>query len=244
MKRSFCSLEIKHATYIESESSYVVNLNLIFFMTKKTSEKKKASGEQENDFTVGDSIMDAVDAIYKEEIETGKLFEKSIEEITHRMDENMLNKFFDRIDSYDLITLRLKYKLDSVKVGIWLKEYINFRIKYWAKNNKLINHRTTNTQVILYYYLVELKIIDIDKLSSLIPDAINKAALISFIFNKDVNNVRKSLRDANIIEKEKDYYTEKNLTQLLELAEDIKCDKLIDLINRDLVKSKKGSSKK
>lgn len=205
-------------------------------MTKKTPSKKDTD-------TIYDSLMDEVDAIYIEEIKTGKLFEKSIEEITYRMDGNMLLKFFDRVDSYSMIDFVADFGLNKAKVNAWLEEYNKFRTKIWAKDNRLINHRTTNLQVILYYYLVELKIIRDDVFSQLVPDAVNRSRLLSYLFNKDEHNVRRALRNANIIGKKEDYYTDKNLNQLKELAEQIKCEELSNIVRHDLIRSSKRGMK-
>lgn len=208
-------------------------------MAKRDSVRKKNQIENEEYFgKAGDDMQDAIDEIYHQEVKSGKIFNRSVEEYTHRMDMSSLIHFFDRIESYNMVDLIIDFGLDKTKIDAWYDGYKKFKTKITRSNNQLISQNTTVEQVILYYYLVRLKIIDIERMQALLPTDIARSGLIAFLLNKDHFNVRKKLREINSIENGRGSFNGKNLQKLAELADNIKCRELSDMIQADIKKNK------
>jgi hypothetical protein len=193
---------------------------------------KKMNSTPEETRSFGTTITEQIDEIYSEDIRTGIFFEKSFEDHISRFSQNMVMDLMDKIDSYSLVDLVIDFSLDRVIIQKWFEDYKKTRIKLKLVNKQLTIQSTTSAQVILYYYLVELGIINGERLDQLIPNGKDKALLLAFLFGKTTDNVRLALREAHIKDKEAKHYTNKNLDTLSELAQDIRCDELQTLINK------------
>lgn len=200
---------------------------------------KKNTAKETEKTTAGESIAEVVDQIFSEEIESGKFFEKSFEDHVQRLSPDMIMKLMDKIDSYSLITLFDDYKLNKKILHDWFDDYKKFRIKLKFTNKQLTIHSTTPEQIILYYYLVKIGVINEDVLDSVVKTSKHKATLLAFLFSKSEDNVRLGLREANIKGKDGNYYKKATLDRLLELAEETKFDVLKQLVENDIKKRTK-----
>lgn len=188
-----------------------------------------------------DSLTESIDQIFTNEIKSGKFFDKRFEEHVRWFSPDMILKLMDKIDSYDLITLIEDFGLKKYegKINEWLNDYKKFRTLQKLANKQLTIHSTTAEQVILYYYLIQLGIINEDALSRLLPAANQRSILLSYLFNKSEDNVRLALRDVNIKGKDDKYFTNATLQKLLNLSKQIKCTDLEEMVNKDIRKRTK-----
>lgn len=182
------------------------------------------------DKTIGDVIDEYNDLSMDHFIFSGELFTIDIYDLIRLMDNKSKIILFDRIDQLSILDLVVDHKLDFTLVKKWLDRYIYCRILWQKSNNQVVSQSNTSQQVVLYYYLKKLSLINLD----IIVDETKKSELLSILLNRDTSNIRKALREVNIKESERKYLTKSNLKKLLELAEVINYPDLINLIKRDI----------
>jgi hypothetical protein len=168
------------------------------------------------------------------------LFKIDIYDLVDLMDNTNKMLLFEKLDQLSLIELVIDYKLDFNLVKNWLQRYMYYRILLKQSNKQLTYRSNTSEQIILYYYLVKIGIINLDEY---LQDANKKANLLSFLMNRDKDNIRRDLRNANIRDHEGKYYTKSNLNHILQLAEEVDFKELQDLAKAD-IKRLHNSNKK
>jgi hypothetical protein len=210
---------------------------------KKEDTKDKETGK--NRRTIYDDITDAVDAAYDEDIKSGRMFKRNIDDITRMMDAERKLDFFKRIDSINISELLEDHSLDPILINNWFKEYKNYAIILRASNNQLTYKSTTTVQIALFHYLIRLKVVNLDILREYLENETSQAELLSHLFNRDKDNIRKALREVGI-PRENKYKSEVNLNKLIDIAQDIEFKELEEEIKKDLtqIQAKKDKAKK
>lgn len=181
--------------------------------------------------TIGDYIADMNEDWLESIIKSGQLFKIDIYDLVDLMGHKNKMLLFERIDELSIIDLIVDYQLDAALVKEWLERYGYYRVLLKLSNKQFTYRSNTNEQIILYYYLKNLGIIDLD---AKLPDAVHQSNLLSFLLNRGIDNIRRALRDANIRDKEKKYYTQSALKHIIELAEETGFSELKDKVQADL----------
>ena len=180
--------------------------------------------------TIGDIIKDEYDQWMETLITTGELFKIDIYDLIRLMDDNNKLLLFERLNQLSLIDLVVDYKLDFTLVNTWINRYIYCQKLWRQSKNRFVSQATTDQQVVLYYYLQKLQLIDLD----VIKDRDEQAMVISVLLNRNYDNIRRTMREAVKKAVERKFYSKSNLKRLLTLAENIEYPALISLIKQDL----------
>lgn len=186
--------------------------------------------EKASDYTVGDYIQDTLDDWLDSIISSGELFTIDIFELVRIMDDKNKGRLFEKINSLSIPELVFDYSLDGPTVVSWINRYIYYNQLWRLSNKQFVSKASTNEQMALYYYLAKLKLINLDG----IPDAKYQAVLLSFLLNRDTENVRSAMRNISIKENQKKFLSKPALKRLIKLAEEIKNEELKGLVEADL----------
>lgn len=186
-----------------------------------------------DDRTVGDWLTDFNDLWMETLISSGQLFKIDFYDLIRLMDNNRKALLFERINKISLLDF-WDSELDHQLIKDWLERYIYCQILWKQSNKQFVSQATTNEQIVLYYYLKQLGLINID----ILEDSTQKSMLLSVLLNRNYDNIRKALREADVKENEHIYLTKSNLNRLLNLAEEINYPALATLIRSDIERLK------
>ena len=181
--------------------------------------------------TVRDLIKDSTNDWLESMIKSGDLFTTDIYKLTELMDLKHQMLLFERIDQLSAPELVLDFHLDPKIVGPWLKRYVHYRLLIKQSNKQLTYRANTSEQLALLYYLQHL---DILNLQGKVKDAKRMSNLLSFLLNRDEENIRRGIRDINIRGTERNYLSKMTLDNLLELAAETGFSQLPELVETDI----------
>lgn len=195
----------------------------------KTSLSKGNKAKKESR-TVGDWLADFNDQWMETLIKSGQLFKIDYYDLIRLMDNTNRALLFERINQISFLDFAEESELDRKLVMNWLDRYRYCQILWKQSNKQFVSQATTNQQIVLYYYLKKLELIDID----IFEDSTHKSMILSVLLNRNYDNIRKALREADLKKKEHVYLTNSNLILLLNLAGEINYPALSTLIWSDI----------
>ena len=182
--------------------------------------------------TIGDYLKQQNNDWQEEIIKSGEIFNIDIYDLTRLMNVTAQRGLFEKIEELSVVELVIDHKLDFEVVIKWFERYRYFHLILHSKNTQMTSFSSTKEQIVLYYYLQKLNVINLD----IVIDQQNKARVISFLCNREYENIRKAIREVNIKDLQEKYMLKPVLRNILKLATEIGYKELKIEVEADLAR--------